>query len=596
MDVVLNNTKVEYGTPISGEVFVTTQNGVLLNGTVKFELNNKVYEVNVQNGKGQINIKDKIPANHYQFIANFTESTGNYEMAYKEVSLDITKANVDIDVKYTNNTQENVSADITLPDNITGNVTVKVDNVTFGTVNITNGTGNFTFDNITPGKHNITVIYPGDENHNGTNTTTEITVMATAVLNLNINLDKNVLIYGEKLTGNVTVIYSNGTKANGETILLINGTRYVVPIVDGVGDLNIETIFNVGEYDIKADFISDKYESVQNTSSFIVSKKHVEIEVTYTNTTYGNVSGVITIPDNITGNVTVKVDNVTYGTVNITNGTGNFTLDNVTPGNHNITIIYPGNENYNNATDNNEIEVIKADIAKLELTANDITYGEDLKVELVLLNNKGEGITGTVYLDLLGITYLVDVMDGKGNITISDIIPQGSYEIEATFEDDIYNKIQNQTTFKVTGLKPNMNVTIETNSNGTITGNVTLPEDATGNVTIIVDGKEYTNVTVVNGTANFTISDLPTGKHNITVIYSGDDKYASEIFEEEIEIKGNSSNDSNVPSNKQSSINDQKNKESEFNENSLENIKTGNPLVLLLAIFIIPLRRKIRFN
>lgn len=505
---------------------------------------------------------------------------------------------MDIDVKYTNNTQGNVSADITLPDNITGNVTVKVDNVTYGTVNITNGTGNFTFDNITPGKHNITVIYPGDENHNGTNITTEITVTGTAVLNLNINLDKNVLIYGEKLTGNVTVIYSNGTKANGETILLINGTKYVVPIVDGIGDLNIEKIFNVGEYDIKANFTNDKYESVQNTSSFIVNKKHVEIEVTYTNTTYGNVSGVITIPENITGNVTVKVDNVTYGTVNITNGTGNFTLDNVTPGNHNITIIYPGNENYNNATDNNKIEVVKADAAKLELTANDITYGEDLKVEIVLLNNKGEGITGTVYLDLLGITYLVEVENGKGNTIISDIIPTGTYKIEATFEDDIYNKIQNQTTFKVTGLKPNMNVTIETDSNGTITGNVTLPEDATGNVTVIVDGKEYTNVTIVNGTANFTISDLPTGKHNITVIYSGDDKYASEIFEEEIEIKENSSDDGKIPLNKHTSIknNGQKNKESKFRENSLENIKTGNPLVLLLAIFIIPLRRKLKFN
>lgn len=219
-------------------------------------------------------------------------------------------------------------------------------------------------------------------------------------------------------------------------------------------------------------------------------------------------------------------------------------------------------------------------------------------MEIVLLNNKGEGITGTVYLDLLGITYLVEVVNGKGNTVISDIIPTGTYKIEATFEDDIYNKIQNQTTFKVTGLKPNMNVTTETNSNGTITGNVTLPEDATGNVTIIVDGKEYTNVTVVNGTANFTISDLPTGKHNITVIYSGDDKYVSESFEEEIEIKVNSSDDGKVPLNKHTSIksNGQKNKESKFRENSLENIKTGNPLVLLLAIFIIPLRRKIRFN
>ena len=51
-----------------------------------------------------------------------------------------------------------------------------------------------------------------------------------------------------------------------------------------------------------------------------------------------------------------------------------------------------------------------------------------------------------------------------------------------------------------------------------------MPEDATGNVTISVNGTEY-NTTVDKGKAVFNIENLTAGNKTIAVAYAGDDKY-----------------------------------------------------------------------
>ena len=53
-----------------------------------------------------------------------------------------------------------------------------------------------------------------------------------------------------------------------------------------------------------------------------------------------------------------------------------------------------------------------------------------------------------------------------------------------------------------------------------------MPADATGNLTVSVDGVE-TVVPVVNGTASVSLGELSAGDHNISVSYSGDGKYSA---------------------------------------------------------------------
>ena len=88
-----------------------------------------------------------------------------------------------------------------------------------------------------------------------------------------------------------------------------------------------------------------------------------------------------------------------------------------------------------------------------------------------------------------------------------------------------------------------MNVTIpeETKEGENTTIIVDLPDGATGNVTVIVNGKNYT-VPVKNGTAIIIIPDLPEGDHNVTIDYSGDDKYEPTTTNKTIIVTSNGVN------------------------------------------------------
>ena len=64
---------------------------------------------------------------------------------------------------------------------------------------------------------------------------------------------------------------------------------------------------------------------------------------------------------------------------------------------------------------------------------------------------------------------------------------------------------------------------------------VQLPDDATGNVTVVIDGKNYT-VHVVNGSA--VVPNVNGGNHSVEVIYPGDDKYNPIAVNETVDVNG----------------------------------------------------------
>ena len=55
---------------------------------------------------------------------------------------------------------------------------------------------------------------------------------------------------------------------------------------------------------------------------------------------------------------------------------------------------------------------------------------------------------------------------------------------------------------------------------------ITLPGDASGSVSLTVEGEKYTS-SVMNGEATFEVPNPGMGEHDVTVEYSGDDKYPS---------------------------------------------------------------------
>ena len=163
----------------------------------------------------------------------------------------------------------------------------------------------------------------------------------------------------------------------------------------------------------------------------------------------------------------------------------------------------------------------------------------------------------------------------------------GNYTVKAKYSgDDKYLPSESTGKFTVSKVKPDVNViapTIKEGQDGKVT--VTVPKDATGNVTVEIDGKKYT-APVKDGKAVFTIPGLKAGKHHIKVHYSGDDKYES------ADVDGG---DLDVIGENQTSPSKQK-AHANGNGIDLESKATGNPIAILLMVFallgFIPLKRK----
>ena len=103
----------------------------------------------------------------------------------------------------------------------------------------------------------------------------------------------------------------------------------------------------------------------------------------------------------------------------------------------------------------------------------------------------------------------------------------GSYDVVAKFNGDYkYLASEDSAKFNVTKLASTIDIAVYNIKVGedAVIG-VALPEDATGEVIISVNGKNYTVMTKY-GMASVTISDLANGTYSVDAFYNGDDIYA----------------------------------------------------------------------
>ena len=191
-----------------------------------------------------------------------------------------------------------------------------------------------------------------------------------------------------------------------------------------------------------------------------------------------------------------------------------------------ITVSFAGDNKYATA-ENKTIKVtVKKVNALMNVSAEDITEGENATISVTLPDDATGNVTTTVN----GKTYSLPVENGKTIITIPDL-EYGNYTLPVTFSgDDKYNSIETSVNVTVNPqpVLPKENLTISAIANPITVGEdatvvVTGFEDATGNVTVTV-GEGFYTTEIVNGTAIVIILGL---KENTVgqVSYPGDDNY-----------------------------------------------------------------------
>ena len=453
---------------------------------------------------GSNNPNLNIPINNWVILDMIVESESQNVGDEVNVIADLTK--------YIDNNGNTVKLNRTLP-----NVSVIFDipeHDIHDEIETENGIANITF-NLKDGNNNIE-ISTGKQ-------TLHVNIHVGEKQNPDIGVDVSDIKFGE----DAVITVSLPSDATGNVVITVDGKDYTVAVVDGKATQVVKDLV-AGDYTVAVKYDGDdNYNAAEVTKDINVAKADAVLNVIIADVNYNNkftiestLTGVNNAP--LTGNVVVTVNGKDY-TVAVVDGKGILTGDKLDVGTYDFVAVWAGNDNYNAVNANGNFKVNKID-STIDVDVSDIKFGEDAVITVSLPS----GATGNVVITVDGKDYTVAIVDGKATQVVKDLAA-GDYAVTVKYGgDDKYVANQSIANFTVSKISDyNMDIfvsEIKEGENSTI--GVDLPKDATGTVTVEIDGEKYT-ANVINGTANVIIFGLSAGDYNITTTYSGDDNYVS---------------------------------------------------------------------
>ncbi|MDY5614227.1 Ig-like domain repeat protein [Methanobrevibacter boviskoreani] len=427
----------------------STQAGIDIHVTVRDFNNNtiidQIYRTD-ENGKVLVDLS-KYNSKYFNISASLKNDTYYTPIANNTVydnKVNTTTTGLIQNISYG---MENIT--IIFNDNLSGNISVLLNGTVYnGTVE--NGISHINIgikdvDNYTP-----LISYSGDNNYNEFKDMPLNFTVHKANPEIITNINNST--YGDINTIDITLIGVNGELLNGTVKVDINGTGYDLTLDNGKAKLELNNL-SAGDYPVKVHYSgSNNYNNYTNETSFTVNKIDTSLDVslidTYFNGKNHTVRFNITLKDSnqnlLNKTVDVTVNNKTYA-VDLVNGTNILKVDDLSSGNYTIESRFNGTDNHAPPNDTRNFTI---DLLKPELTVNTITNKNNVTVYINLIYN-GTGINGTVTVTVDNKKYNVDIIDGKGNLTISNL-KNSRYNMDTVFDGDkIYSNAINNSSFEI---------------------------------------------------------------------------------------------------------------------------------------------------
>ena len=443
--------------------------------------------------------------------------------------LNVSKANPDLTVGALNITVGDLEIiTVTGPKDATGLITLTLNGIDY-ILPIYNGEAKFYFQDLAYGTYDVSASYSGDNHYVAAENSTVFKV-DKVLANLNIHVED--ITFGE----NGLVIITLPSDIDGSIVTVnVNGKVYPVTVENGFAKLPLREL-NAGDYTISAVFAgNDKYLPGVSNALLTVSKADPALNVLISDVGYDgvfNINVALTGVDAIglNGNVIVTVNNKDYS-VNIVNGKGTAVGVKLAAGTYDFTAAWAGNDNYNAVGDSGKFSVAKVD-SIIDVAVSDIKVGEDAVISVKLLSDA----TGSVTVTVNGKDYTETVVNGVANVKVADL-KAGTYDVAVKYSgDNNYNAAVATSSFTVSKVDFTMDVTVnDIVFGGDLIVDAVLPDDATGEVVITVNGVDY-HVAIENGKATGTISGLAAGDYTVAIKYVGDDKYAGVEVAENVNV------------------------------------------------------------
>ena len=470
--------------------------------------------------RGQYAVWSDSKSNNVTVMGNYLVSNsfkGDNAVKAKDKSKVSGNGPLDINVAIDADITKNATATIKLSPMVNGTITISFNGKT-ETIDF-NGSGSLVYDLglLEFGEHNITVTYNGNNNFNGTTVTKTFFVdkINTGIKLVvgNINVDETAVI-------NVTLTPG----INGTVKVVVNGQNYNVAIKNGIGTLEVKWL-KAGKYDVSAYFTGQNYYKDSFASaSFSVNKLNPVLSINASSINCGEdvIINVSSSVSSIEVKLVIRLDNSNYYRYDsfYIYGQESRKISDLPAGSYLVQFIAPEDTKNNRAQTTVRFTVSKL-ASSVAVDVDDIVVGEDAVIGVSVPGI----VSGVVNVTVNGRSYNVAIVDGKGVLTISNLAA-GDYDVNVNYaEDNKYVASSNSTKFTISKLPSSVLVNVKdivVGEDAVIS--IALPEDATGNVTVNVNGKNYTAVAKY-GVASVTISNLANGTYNVSVFYNGNDIY-----------------------------------------------------------------------
>ena len=191
----------------------------------------------------------------------------------------------------------------------------------------------------------------------------------------------------------------------------------------------------------------------------------------------------------------------------ISEGVARFEIENLTYGDKTVAVTYEGDANYTEAFATANFTVFKRD-SYVNVTVDASVVGKDAIINVTVPADA----TGYVIVTVDGVDYNVNTTGGVGSIAVPGL-GNSTHTVNVTYiGDGKYLSSTNGTTFGL-GKVSDYDMTVKV-SNITVGDvgviDIAVPGDATGNITVSVDGNDVV-VGIVNGTAQVLVPGLGVG-------------------------------------------------------------------------------------
>ena len=423
--LIVNYNNTVYGEDIVFNISLVNYNNMPLNETLTVNFNKNIYKITLINGEYCFVVKDDLNAGKYDIIVEF-EGNEYYNNQLLKTELDISKANVDLDVVF-NRTNFGEDIIILISSNKTFDipVTVTIDSEVYDVV-VKNGSAKLSINTtLDRGEHVANITVSPSNNYNGFNKEIFFIVdnMRTVLISEDI-----IMYYKNGTRYEVILIDGNGNPLVNEKVnIIISGVSYVKS-TDGEGKTSIAINLIPGTYSVTVRFNgSDVYQESEITNNITVLSTigGKDVVMYFCNGTQycatfldGNGAPLANV------DVRFNINGVFYKRTTDVNGVASLNIR-LNPGNYIITAIHPNGQMFSN-----NIEVLPV------LTGSDLNmkFDDGSKYGVKLVDGSGNPVSGVnITMNINGVFYN-KLTDSEGIARLNIRLLPGEYIITSMYD------------------------------------------------------------------------------------------------------------------------------------------------------------------